>query len=1212
VTQADITPESALHGPVRRIEGSQVMNEPHDPNVTSDLASAAADSAAAAEALRTTDHVRASASTDGSHPPADATAIDLPAVPGYRVLREIARGGMGRVLGAYDLTLDRDVALKVLLPGANADRFVRESKITARLPHPGVPPVHALGTLADGSPFLAMKLIAGRTLADEMKSADRPRLLQAFLQVCQAVGFAHSRGIIHRDLKPGNVMVGAFGEVQVMDWGLAKLLASQEREGDGQLSAAPCVSVGSADPGATTAHRGAGEATDEQTQAGQVLGTPAYMAPEQARGETTDARSDVFALGGILCVILTGQPPFGGKSTLEVVRRAGAADLTEANARLDRCGADAELIGLCRRCLSPSPADRPADGQAVADEMTAYLDGVQDRLRQAELAQAEARAKAAEEAKRRRLTLALAATVLLAVLLGGGGWLYVKGERDARERVQARRQVELAQEVNDALSKATTLREKAKSAKVGGAALFAQAREQAQRARALVENGPADETLAGRVRQLMAELDDEEKDRTLVAALDQARLEQTATLSQNRFAHERAVPKFQEAFRVYGLPAGECDREAAAQRIRQRPPEVREAILAALEEWDDLASQPNLRINEPHRDWLRAVREAVESEDAWTRNVKLLMRETDREKQRTALAALARSLDVKSVSPRRLIRLAKSLGSPGGTDLLRRAQRQYPNDFWINEELGVVLAKTTPPAWEEATRFATVAVALRPDSPGALVNLGFTLKRQDQSNEAIACYKKAIAIDSKYVTAYYNLGTALRETGELDEAISWFRKAIALDPNGAHIYHNLADTLQAKGEMEEAIACYKKAIAIDPTSAKSHNDLGVVLKQTRQYEQAITSFRKAIENDPTMAMAHYNLGQTLSRLGREEEAIAGFKKAIELNPDDASTHHKLGFSLSQLGRIDEAITSYRKSIELDPKDASVHHNLGAVLFRKKQVDQAITCYKKALELDPKAVSSHNDLGVALSVKGRFDKAIPHFRKAIELDPKHFNAYGALGMALYMKGRFVEARDATARALKIIPEQHPKRRMLGEQLQEFEQFAKLEARLPRLLEGKDKAVSAQESLALAEMCHRKQMNATAARFSADALAADPKLAADLKAGHRYNAACYAVLGASGQGGDADKLNDKEKVRLRKLALDWLRADLAARTKQLEGGLPADRAEGRRQLLHWQEDSDLAGIRDKAALEKLPPDEQKAFTQLWADVAALLKKAEDKPK
>src|SRR5258708_6028209 len=158
-------------------------------------------------------------------------ASHLPAVPGYRVLREIARGGRGWVRAAHALALDRDVPLKTLRAGANADRFARESKITARLPHPGIPPVHALGTLANGSPFLAMKFIAGQTLADEMKTADRPRLLQVFTQVCQAVGFAHSRGVIHRDLKPANVMVGAFGEVLVMDWGLAKDLASRESSG---------------------------------------------------------------------------------------------------------------------------------------------------------------------------------------------------------------------------------------------------------------------------------------------------------------------------------------------------------------------------------------------------------------------------------------------------------------------------------------------------------------------------------------------------------------------------------------------------------------------------------------------------------------------------------------------------------------------------------------------------------------------------------------------------------------------------------------------------------------------------------------------------------------------------------------------------------------------------------------------------------------------
>jgi serine/threonine protein kinase len=388
------------------------MNQPHDRNVTTDIPSALADCLRPGDPLLTTDQARGSSSTDGSRPGADAPVSDVPAVPGYRVRREIARGGMGRVFAALDLALERDVALKILVPGANADRFVRESKITARLPHPGIPPVHTLGTLADGSPFLAMKLIAGQTLAEEMKTADRPRLLQAFTQVCQAVGFAHSRGVIHRDLKPANVMVGAFGEVQVMDWGLAKDLTSREVMDEPRASEAQTVPIVGTDANQMTDHRAPGASTDDRTHAGQVLGTPAYMAPEQARGEAADARADVFALGGILCAILTGQPPFSGKSMLETIQRAGAADLAETLARLDGSGVDGELLALCRRCLSPNPVDRPANGQAVADGLTAYLHGVQERLQTAEResAVAVARQRAHNDARAAELVKSLASS----------------------------------------------------------------------------------------------------------------------------------------------------------------------------------------------------------------------------------------------------------------------------------------------------------------------------------------------------------------------------------------------------------------------------------------------------------------------------------------------------------------------------------------------------------------------------------------------------------------------------------------------------------------------------------------------------------------------------------------------------------------------------------------------------------------------------------
>jgi len=242
-----------------------------------------------------------------------APAGDRPAVPrGFDLLDEVGRGGMGVVYRARDLALGREVAVKVLheryaADGSPARRFLDEARITGQLQHPGIPAVHAVGALPDGRPFLAMKLIKGRTLDDRLKGRADPaaglgELLVVFEAVCQAVAYAHSRGVIHRDLKPQNVMVGAFGEVQVMDWGLAKVLAERDADG-GEPEAAPVTEVESDR-----------DADGSRTRAGSVLGTPAYMPPEQAIGaiDQVDQRSDVFGLGAILCAILTGQPPYLG------------------------------------------------------------------------------------------------------------------------------------------------------------------------------------------------------------------------------------------------------------------------------------------------------------------------------------------------------------------------------------------------------------------------------------------------------------------------------------------------------------------------------------------------------------------------------------------------------------------------------------------------------------------------------------------------------------------------------------------------------------------------------------------------------------------------------------------------------------------------------------------------------------------------------------
>jgi serine/threonine-protein kinase len=215
----------------------------------------------------------------------------------YQILEEIARGGVGVVYRAHDPAVNRDVAVKVFQERFRNHpvairRFVEEGQITGQLQHPGIPALHDIGTIPDGSPFLAMKPVRGATLTGQIAepSPDRVRLVAVFLQVAQAVGYAHSKGVIHRDLKPSNVMVWKFGEVQVMDWGLAKVLSNLVP------SSGPLKPEASPQHSLVETNRSPHPSTD--TQAGSVVGTPAYMSPEQAGGEVelVDERADVFGL----------------------------------------------------------------------------------------------------------------------------------------------------------------------------------------------------------------------------------------------------------------------------------------------------------------------------------------------------------------------------------------------------------------------------------------------------------------------------------------------------------------------------------------------------------------------------------------------------------------------------------------------------------------------------------------------------------------------------------------------------------------------------------------------------------------------------------------------------------------------------------------------------------------------------------------------------
>jgi serine/threonine-protein kinase len=293
----------------------------------------------------------------------------------YRILRMHARGGLGEVHLARDEMLGRDVALKRLQPpyarnARSRDRFLREARITGRLEHPSIVPIHGVGVDAVGRPFYAMRFVQGETLReaiDRFHAADRAgeplgqrrvafrQLLQRFVAVCNTVAYAHDRAVLHRDIKPENILLGTYGETLLVDWGLAREMQA----------AGPADGM----PDAALAH--VGNRAGVFTEAGAVIGTPAYMSPEQAAGEGVGRASDIFSLGATFYTLLVGRPPFEGRNVAEVVARARQAGFEPPRHR--RRAVPRALDAVCRKAMAPLAEQRYATALEFAADLEHWL-----------------------------------------------------------------------------------------------------------------------------------------------------------------------------------------------------------------------------------------------------------------------------------------------------------------------------------------------------------------------------------------------------------------------------------------------------------------------------------------------------------------------------------------------------------------------------------------------------------------------------------------------------------------------------------------------------------------------------------------------------------------------------------------------------------------------------------------------------------------------
>jgi len=967
--------------------------------------------------------------------------VDLHATGRYEILGQIAEGGIGQVLKGRDADLGRDVAMKVLREDRMGNvellrRFVEEAQIGGQLQHPGVVPVYELGLHDGRRPYFAMKLVKGRTLAALLEDRKGPAesrrdFLSIYLQMCQTMAYAHSRNVIHRDLKPANVMVGAFGEVQVVDWGFAKVLT------EGGVADERRASRAASDLTRIATLRTTGEGSE--SIAGSVMGTPAYMPPEQALGNTEelDSRSDVFSLGAILCEILTGAPVYRGEPG-ELLLMAAQCRTDDALARLDKSGADPDLVELAKACLAQLRKDRPRDALVLAKRVSVHLSSAEERIQRSRLATIEARKATAETAARaakakakieaarvesekraaqlermrrradearaeaeeagrsRRQMLVLGVAVLVALCVAGGSYAWIrKGRLAEADRV--------AERVHKSLEEARLHK---------GEGQWQAALDAADRARAEAQDsvrGEADALVAAIVTDRDAQ---SERDASL--ARDRAFVERLEEIRLGAFdgpAALRADRAYDEAFAGQGIDLG--NPADAARRIR------------AIDGWRAVARALDDRL------WLRG--SWVERRGLDRKQLVAVLKVLDPDPWRDRLRAarfeglehvhsLVAELGKQKTRPAETVVIAgDALAAKGDVGaairLLQGEYRDHVDDPWLSHHLATFLdeqGRTT-----EALRYRVAVLARYPRSVRAKTVLARELRRDGSLPQALDFARDAVHDHDNSPEAHLELAIALLASGNKSEADDAYRKATSLAPGRGWVHDEWGLAAGDLGDSKRRLEAWREALRVEPGLTHVHTEIGAELASARDLDAAIAEFRQSVTLDPEDYSGWLGLGVVLAAANRADESLEVTNKAVELRPDDWSAHASLGYALRRTNQAEASLEEFRKSAELAPGQALPQVNLGDALLLAGEVQKAVKAYFAAIKIDNTDVTL-TSLGFGLRYAGEIGQAEICAREALALNSEYIEAQVLLGVLFLDRGLLDQGIAELEKALRIDP------------------------------------------------------------------------------------------------------------------------------------------------------------------------------------------------